>query len=235
MAKDTNRRINANLMDLEFKKLLEEARRMVQHKKGDAAYHVLQHMNLTKNEDNPALFRHIPDRQLCKMIGVGNSTVSNARQRLIQERRGRKKVVKNVDTSQVKYIGSGSESVYLYYFPAYELKFLLYTKYVDDSHETLIYECNIGKTKSTVPERVAAQIGQQLPGKPKIALIIKTNDCDSLETEIHDELKKQRKWLDPASENVVGEEWFRTNPTEVERIFKSIDEKRRKANSEKLE
>ena len=140
-----------------------------------------------------------------------------------------------VDISSAEEIGSGSESVYLYYFPAYKLNSIYYIKYVDDSHKTPIYPCNIGKTIGDVKDRISDQIGQQLPEKARIALVIRTDDCDSLEAEIHDELKRRRKWLDPAFENVVGREWFLTNPAEVEGIFKSIDEKRKKKEAEKLE
>ena len=56
-----------------FKKLLEEAKLMVQQgKNGDAAYHVLKDMNLAKRENNPDLFSHIPDRQLAEMLGMPN-------------------------------------------------------------------------------------------------------------------------------------------------------------------
>jgi len=224
MARDTNRRIETNLRNPEFRKRLEEAKLMVQQgKKEDAAYHILKHMDLEKDENDPFLFWHIPDRQLGKMIGVGKTAVSNARQRMIRERRGIKKVVKNVDTSKVKVIGSGNQFVYLYYFPTYRLNSIYYIKYIDDSHETPIYECNIGKTIGDVKDRVSAQIGQQLPEKPKIALIIRTDDCEALETEIHDELKRRGCWLDPKSgADVVGVEWFLTNPTEVESIVKSF-------------
>ena len=236
MARNTNARIEANLRKPEFKKLLEESKFMVkQGKYGDAAYHILKHMNLEKHENNPGLFHHIPDRQLAEMLGTGKSVVLNARQRLIRERSGIEKVVKNVDTSKMKVIGSGSEAVYLYYFPEYKLNSIYYIKYVDDSHEMPIYKCNIGKTIGDVKDRVSDQIGQQLPEKARIALVIRTDDCDSLEREIHDELKKRWKWFDPAFENVVGIEWFLTNPTEVEGIFKSIDEKQKKEEVEKIE
>ena len=132
-------------------------------------------------------------------------------------------VVKNVDTSKVKDIGSGNQSVYLYYFPTYRLNSIYYIKYVDDSHETPIYKCNIGKTIGDVKDRVNNQIGQQLPEKPKIALIIRTDDCEALETKIHDKLKRKGCWLDPKSgADVIGVEWFLTNPSQVEGIVKSI-------------
>lgn len=210
----------------EFKK----ARLMVQEgKHGNrtkAAYIALSVMNLDKHENNPDLYPHINDRKLAAMLGMNNEAgkrpISDQRQRLKQERGRIEKVVKNVDTSKMKDIGSGSESVYLYYFPTYRLNSIYYIKYIDDSHETPIYACNIGSTRGDVKERVSQQIGQQLPEKTRIALVIRTDDCDSLETEIHDELKRRRKWLETAFENVVGKEWFLTNPTEVEGIVKCI-------------
>lgn len=226
MARDTNRRTKANLRNPEFRKRLEEAKRMAQQgnrKKAEAANHILSIMNLTKDENNPNLFNHIPDRQLAEIIGVSKGTVSREREKLKVERYGIEKVVEKVDTSKMKIIGRGDQSVYLYYFPTCRLNSIYYIKYIDDSHETPIYKCNIGKTIGDVKDRVSDQIGQQLPEKPKIALIIKTDDCEALETEIHYELKRRGCWLDPKSgADVVGVEWFLTNPTQVERIFKSI-------------
>lgn len=217
MARDTNRRIESNLRNPEFKKRLEEAKLMVQQgKKEDAAYHILKDMDLEKDENNIFLFWHIPDRQLGEMIDVGKTAVSNARQCLIRERRGIKKVVKNVGTSKAKVIGKGGQSVYLYYFPTYQLFNKLHL-------EVPYFPCNIGKTIGDVKDRISDQIGQQLPEKPKIALIIRTDDCKALETKIHDELKRRGDWLDPKSgADVVGVEWFLTNPAEVEGIVKSI-------------
>ena len=55
-------------------------------------------------------------------------------------------------------------------------------------------------------------------------------------TKVHNELKRKGCWLDPKSgADVVGVEWFLTNPAQVERIVKSIDEKRKKEESEKRE
>ena len=127
MAKDTNRRIEANLRNPEFRKLLEKAKLMVQQgKKAKAAYHILKHMDLKKDENDLYPFRHIPDRQLAEMLGIGKSTVSKQRERLFQERWDIEKVVKNVDTSKVRIIGRGDQSVYLYYFPAYKLNSMYY-------------------------------------------------------------------------------------------------------------
>ena len=210
----------------------EKARFMVQQgKHGDGAkatYIALSVMNLGKHEKDPDLYPHINDRKLAEMLGMpnpeggGKTAVWRQRDRLKQERLGIEKVVKKVDASKMKVIGSGNQFVYLYYFSTYKLNSIYYSKYVDDSHETPIYKCNVGKTIGDVKTRISDQIGQQLPEKARVALVIRTDDCDSLETEIHDQLKRRRKWLDPAFENVVGEEWFLTNPAEVEGIFKSI-------------
>ena len=166
-------------------------------------------------------------RKLAVMLGMtneaGKKPISDQCQLLKQKRGHKEIVVRNVDISKMRVIGRGNESVYLYYFPTYEISSILYSKYVDDSHETPIYRCKIGKTKGDPKKRVSKQIGQQLPEKARIALVIKTDNCEALETEIHDELKRRRCWLDPKSgDDVVGEEWFWTNPAQVEGIFKSI-------------
>ena len=175
MAKDTNTRIEDNLGKRVFRKLLEEAKLMVPGNKAKAAYHMLKHMNLSSHENNPDLFSHIPDRQLAELLGIpgGKSTVWGQRERLIQERWGVENVVNNVDASKVKIIGKGSESIYLYYFPTYQLFNKLHL-------EVSYFPCNIGKTLGDVKDRVSKQIGQQLPERPKIALIIKTDDCEAL-------------------------------------------------------
>ena len=219
MAKDTNARIDENLGSPFFTKRLEEAKRMVQSdEKAKAAYHLLKHMNLSSHENDPSLFAHIPNRHLAELLGIpgGKSTVWGQRQRLIKERYGVENVVNNVDASKVKILGKGSESVYLYYFPTYQLFNKLHL-------DVGYFPCNIGKTVGDVTARVRDQMGQQLPESPKIALIIKTDDCDTLETEIHAELKRRGDWLDPNSDgNVVGVEWFLTNPAAVEGIVRSI-------------
>ena len=219
MAKNTKAGIDENLSSPFFTKRLEEAKRMVESdEKAKAAYHLLKHMNLSSRENDPSLFSHIPNRQLAELLGIpgGKSTVWGQRQRLIRERWGVENVVNNVDASKVKILGKGSESVYLYYFPTYQLFNKLHL-------DVGYFPCNIGKTVGDVKARVRDQIGSQLPEIPKIALILKTDDCDALEKKIHDELKRRGDWLDPNSDaNVVGVEWFLTNPAAVEGIVRSI-------------
>lgn len=118
-----------------------------------------------------------------------------------------------VDPSQPKIIGSGDESVYLYYFPSLPT----YKRSSELGGETTYWRCNIGSTKGDVAKRVVVQC--QFPERPRIALIMRTDDCTSLETKIHTELKRHGLQLDDA----VGEEWFLTNPAEVLSIFESIE------------
>ena len=189
MAKITERRIEANLRNPGFKKLLEEAKLMVQRGKyGDAAYHVLQLMNLEDHENNPFLFAHIPDRRLAEMLGIpnpekgGKTAVWNQRDRLKQERWGKEKVVNNVDTSNMKVIGSGGEFVYVIYLP-------LYRKRAESQGETT-WECKVGSTANDVGVRMNQMT---FPERPRMTLVIRTDDCKTLEDKIHDRLKEQGK------------------------------------------
>ena len=86
------------------------------------------------------------------------------------------------------------------------------------------WQCNIGRTEKDSPEnRVAIQIGDQLPEKAILSLVMHTNDCVTLERLIRCELKRQGRWLNPeAGADVVGVEWFSTNPAEVKDIFYSL-------------
>lgn len=92
-------------------------------------------------------------------------------------------------------IGSGSESVYVYYFPSQE---------ADSS-----WPCKIGRAKGDPIKRIRMQQAS-MQEQPIVALVIKTNDSGALESLIHSSLKKASSF---------GREWFVTSPTEVEQIF----------------
>lgn len=119
------------------------------------------------------------------------------------------------DAFQLEKIGRGDEYVYLYYFPTYKL---YYEKCLGERR----YPCNIGKAKNDVTKRITEQMGQQLPEKIRIALILRTEDCRTLESKIHKELKGRNRWLDPKYNDVIGIEWFLTNRAEVMRIFRKL-------------
>lgn len=142
--------------------------------------------------------------------------VEEARQFYVDIAAGRIKaprVVHNpdkVDASQVEEIGSGSESVYLYYFPTYR-------RYAESLRD-LQWPCNIGRTEGYVAYRIRDQIGDQLPEKPQLALVLRTDDCLWLESKIHAALKRKGKQI----EDAIGEEWFMTSPSAVKSIYLSI-------------
>ena len=66
---------------------------------------------------------------------------------------------------------------------------------------------------------MSQQIDDQLPEKPQIAVILRTDDCRTLEKKIHDALKKQN------IENAIGKEWFLKAPSDVEGIYQRISER----------
>ena len=113
-------------------------------------------------------------------------------------------------SSQVEVIGKGSESVYLYYFPTYQR----YAESLGAPH----WRCNIGKAEDDPAYRVSQQIGDRLPEKPQIALILRTDNCRTLEKKIHNVLKRKGKHIQDA----IGKEWFLTSPSKVEAIYQRI-------------
>ena len=99
-------------------------------------------------------------------------------------------------------VGQGSSTVYLYYFPEYK--------------KGEYYPCKVGKTDADdVLGYVVNQAGAALPEKPKIGLLIKTDNPNGVETGIHGLLddKGRRKTDAP------GREWFVTNTDEVKHLY----------------
>ena len=112
-----------------------------------------------------------------------------------------------------KTIGSGNSSVYLYYFPIFRQQ--------AKSRGEFVWKCKIGKTQGEPQERVDQQNNPRtgIPEEPVIALVIKTDNPDSLESAIHTILTARGKHVEEAP----GTEWFLTNPDEVEEIYQFID------------
>ena len=109
----------------------------------------------------------------------------------------------------VRRIGSGNNSVYLYYYPTYKL-------YAELRGEET-WPCKIGQSEYHDPiHRVYEQTGTGMPEQPEVALVIQTNRPKELESAIH-------KFLDRLP-NAPGTEWFRTNPSQVEAIYNALIE-----------
>lgn len=194
MARDTNARIQANLGDSEFKKLLEEAKRMVQQGKyGDAAYHILKHVNLEKDENDLFLFWHIPDRQLAEMLGIpnpekgGKTAVWKQRKRLKKERFGTTK-------------NNQRNCVYILTNP---------------SMQGLI---KIGCTEKTAHERAEELYTTGVPEPFSIAYSIPSQYPKILEDILHKKFKKyrinkDREFFRYSADKVI--EWLKNRPSSI--------------------
>ena len=109
-----------------------------------------------------------------------------------------------------KIIGSGKQSVYLYYYPAY--------RRLAELQDEEVWACKIGKAKNDPLIRISSQTRTALPEYPTVGLIIKTNEFTLMETTIQNILKLHKKHI----QNAPGREWFLTSPSEVERVYESV-------------
>ena len=113
----------------------------------------------------------------------------------------------NLDSERT--VGSGENSVYLYYFPAY--------KRLAELQGEQVWPCKIGKTRYDAISRISAQTRTALPEYPKIGLVIKTDEVRLMETTIQNIMKLQGKQKSDAP----GTEWFITSPSEVEQVYEN--------------
>ena len=109
-----------------------------------------------------------------------------------------------------KIIGSGKQSVYLYYFPAY--------RRLAELQSEEVWACKIGKAKNDPLIRISSQTRTALPEYPAVGLVIKTNEFTLMETTIQNILKLQGKH----KQDAPGKEWFITSPSEIEQVYESI-------------
>ena len=112
---------------------------------------------------------------------------------------------------ETKIIGSGSGTVYVYYFP----KDRENAKSKKDSS----WECKIGKADDDPDKRIEEQIRKSptaLSEEPVKPLFIKTDRPKEVEDAIHAILIAQGKH----KKDAPGNEWFITSPDEVEDIYR---------------
>lgn len=118
---------------------------------------------------------------------------------------------KNMNLNAEETIGSGRNSVYLYY-----------DQQKRDSAESKgenVWECKIGETIRELYTRIDEQAGTAVPAERlKLGLHIKTDKSEKMERIIHDILKVRGKHI----EETLGREWFLTSPSEVKEICKFI-------------
>lgn len=103
-------------------------------------------------------------------------------------------------------IGRGKQSVYLYYYQ--------WDRDSAKSKDQSVWECKIGKTERPLQGRLREQAAD--PEKFKLGLHIKTDRPKDIERIIPDVLKKRGKHIGES----LRTEWFRTSPSEVEKIYK---------------
>ena len=120
---------------------------------------------------------------------------------------------KNMNLNSEKTIGSGRNSVYLYYDQE-ERKSL-------ESKGEKVWECKIGMTVQELHTRIYQQTGTAIPAERfKLGLHIKTDKPEEIERIIHGILKVRGQHIEEAP----GTEWFLTSPSEVEEIYNFIGE-----------
>ena len=116
----------------------------------------------------------------------------------------------NISIEPDKNIGTGSNSVYIYYFDTYRV--------FAESRGEKYWQCKIGRTDSEPLQRIFNQSGTSFPELPHVALVIYCDRPQQLETTLHSILKLRNRWIETAP----GNEWFYTNPSEIENIYNSI-------------
>ena len=120
---------------------------------------------------------------------------------------------KNMNLNPEKTIGSGRNSVYLYYDQQKRENL--------ESKGEKVWECKIGMTVQELHNRIYQQTGITIPAERfKLGLHIKTDKPKKIERIIHDILKVRGQHI----EDAPGTEWFLTSPSEVEEIYNSIGE-----------
>jgi len=104
-----------------------------------------------------------------------------------------------VDIADAQHVGSGREAVYAY------------------SYACTPDRMKIGRTNGDVISRISAQISTSTPDRPKLLLVISTNNASSLERALHAVLELKGARIEGA-----GAEWFRTTPPHVLQLWRSL-------------
>lgn len=110
-----------------------------------------------------------------------------------------------------KTIGNGSESVYIWYNKAQ----------FDGAkrRKETCWPCKIGRTKSSPTARIFNQGALTAFSEvPIVPLVLRTNESVSLEAMIQNSLRYAGKRI----MRFRGTEWFQTNPSEVERVYRTL-------------
>jgi DNA-binding XRE family transcriptional regulator len=112
-----------------------------------------------------------------------------------------------MDTLKIqKTIGEGEESVYVYHFDS-RTPSKVGDVQIENANR---WPCKIGYAKGSVVKHIIRQQASMIES-PTISLVIKTKSGNELESFLHTSLKARQL-------KAFGNEWFMTNPTEVETL-----------------
>jgi hypothetical protein len=111
----------------------------------------------------------------------------------------------------MKTLGKGRECVYVWYTET-DFKAAKRSK-------KAIWLCKIGRTKGTPSGRTLSVARTAHSGTPIVPLTFQTDDSRKLESLIHAALT----YAGRHELGALGKEWFRTNPTEIETIYRELN------------
>ena len=159
--------------------------------------------------------KHTVERALRQLESNGGAT----KEQLLLWRIHDLDILKDIRSDEQTYpkiLGTGKQEVYLYYYPTYRENAERERPHVwKEVRKAALWHCKIGETHDQDTETRTKQQGRVFPEKKVIALVMRTDDSKRLETIIHEILKMWGRWI----ENAEGDEWFKTSPAEVERIY----------------
>lgn len=104
-------------------------------------------------------------------------------------------------------VGEGTESVYVYYFPAYRDQ----AAHLGRSD----WPMKIGMTAGEVAPRLRDQCGTAMPERPVVGMIYRTDSSRVAERLLHSSLETRGRRMTDAP----GKEWFMTSLAEVKEIL----------------
>jgi hypothetical protein len=110
----------------------------------------------------------------------------------------------------IRWIGTGSQLVYVYSFPTYAD----HANAMGDS----VWPCKIGRSDRQSVDRISEQIGTSTPEWPTVHLGIRCDDSRLLERYLHSALRLEGAYLS----DVPGAEWFRTSPDHVIELIRVV-------------
>jgi hypothetical protein len=113
-----------------------------------------------------------------------------------------------------KTLGEGPESMYVYYHDS--------DRKLPVVNGDPVWPCKIGESGTSDPvERVITQCGTSRHTLPEIPLVIKSEDSEGIEKLIHRVFRLAGLWI---KNEACSDEWFKTNPQQVEACYAAIND-----------